>query len=69
VANSLIRPSPQSRADARSLLRVQALQLQAQLDKALKRSAPMDAETRAHLQDSAETLSQALSAKLQRAGA
>jgi len=38
------------------------------LDKALKRSAAMDAETRAHLQDSADTLSQALSAKLYRAG-
>ena len=64
VANSLLRPSPQARADARSLLRVQAQQLQVQLDKALKRRAPMDAETRAHLQDSADTLSQALSAKL-----
>ena len=62
VANSLFRPNPQARADARSLLRVQAQQLQAQLDKALKRRAPMDAESRAHLQDSADTLSQALSA-------
>jgi len=68
VANSLFRPNPQARADARSLLRVQAQQLQVQLDKALKRSAAMDAETRAHLQDSADTLSQALSAKLYRAG-
>ena len=68
VANSLIRPSPQARADARSLLRVQALQLQGQLDKALKRRTPMDAETRAHLEDSADTLSQALSARLYRAG-
>ena len=68
VANSLFRPSPQARADARSLLRVQAQELQSQLDKALKRRTPMDAETRAHLQDSADTLSQALSAKLYRAG-
>jgi hypothetical protein len=68
VAGTLLRPSPQARADARSLLRAQALQLQAQLDKALKRRAPMDAATRAHLQDSADTLSQALSAKLLRAG-
>jgi hypothetical protein len=68
VANSLFRPNPQARADARSLLRVQAQQLQVQLDKALKRSASMDTETRAHLQDSADTLSQALSAKLYRAG-
>jgi hypothetical protein len=42
--------------------------LQGQLDKALKRRTPMDAETRAHLQDSADTLSQALSARLYRAG-
>jgi hypothetical protein len=68
VANSLFRPNPQARADARSLLRVQAQQLQVQLDKSLKRGGPMNAETRAHLQDSADTLSQALSAKLYRAG-
>jgi hypothetical protein len=69
VASSLVRPNPAARADARSLLRAQALQLQAQLDKALKRRTPMDAATRAHLQDSAETLSQALAAKLLRSGA
>ncbi|MGL6109660.1 MAG: zinc-dependent metalloprotease [Rubrivivax sp.] len=68
VAAGVLRPSPQARVDARSLQRVQALQLQAQLDKALKRGVPMDAETRAHLQDSADTLSQALAAKMQRAG-
>jgi hypothetical protein len=68
VASGLIRPSPTARADARSLLRVQAMQLHGQLDKALKRGKPLDAETRAHLQDSADTLSQALSAKLYRAG-
>ena len=67
VASTLLRPSPQARADQRSLLRVQALQLQAQLDKALKRQG-MDAATRAHLQDSAETLAQALAAKTTRAG-
>ena len=68
VAGTLLRPGPQTRADARSLLRMQALMLQAQLDKALKRQSGMDAATRAHLQDSAETLSQALSAKVVRAG-
>ena len=68
VANTLLRPNPQARADARSLLRVQALRLQAQLGKALKRQATMDAATRAHLQDSADTLAQALAAKVQRAG-
>ncbi len=69
VAASLLRTSPTARADARSLLRVQALQLQLQLDKSLKRREPMDADSRAHLQDSADTLAQALSAKMQRVGA
>ena len=68
MAGTLLRPGPQTRADARSLLRAQALQLQAQLDKSLRQPARMDAETRAHLQDSADTLSQALSAKVLRAG-
>jgi hypothetical protein len=68
LANAMLRPSPQARADARSLMRVQALQLQQQLEKALRRRALMDAASRAHLQDSADTLSQALSAKMQRTG-
>ena len=68
IAATLLRSSANGRADARSLLRMQALQLQAQLDKALQRPTAMDAATRAHLQDSADTLAQALSAKVQRAG-
>ncbi len=68
VAGAMLQPSPHARADARSLMRVQALQLQKLLDKSLKRSAAMDAATRAHLQDSADTLNQALAAKMQRAG-
>jgi len=68
VSAVLLRISPQTRADARSLMRVQALQLQTQLDKALKRKGAMNAETRAHLQDSADALNQALSAKVLRAG-
>jgi hypothetical protein len=68
VASTLVRPGPQTRADARGLLRVQALELQAQLDKALRYQRTMDTATRAHLQDSADTLSQALSAKVFRAG-
>ena len=67
MAGTLLRPSPQTRADARSLLRAQALQLQSQLDKVLKHPARMDAETRAHLQDCADTLAQALNAKVLRA--
>jgi hypothetical protein len=69
ISNTLVRPNPTTRADARSLLRVQALQLQAQLEKALKRRGTMGAETRAHLELSADTLAQALTAKLQRSGA
>jgi hypothetical protein len=66
LANALLRQSGTTRADARSLQRVQALQLQAKLDKALKRGGTMGAETRAHLELSADMLSQALSAKVQR---
>ena len=68
VAAALLRPGGHARADARSLLRLQALQLQAQLNQALKRSAALDAASRAHLLDSADTLAQALTAKVQRTG-
>ena len=51
----------------RSLLRIQAQTLLAQIQTALgKRS--YGADTQAHLQDSADTLAQALSARLQRTG-
>jgi hypothetical protein len=69
VAAAMVRPSPQARADARSLMRVQALQLQKQLQRSLKRGDALDTATRAHLQDCAETLEQALSARMQRLGA
>jgi hypothetical protein len=68
VANTMLRPSALSRADARSLMRVQAQALLARINAASRRSG-LSAEARAHLQDSADTLSQALAAKLQRAGA
>ena len=63
----LLRPGALSRADARSLLRAQSQALLARLDAAQRRR-KLNAETRAHLSDSAESLSQALSARLQRAG-
>jgi len=69
VAAVLLHPASLTRADARSLLRVEASGLLARLDRALKHSGGLDAESRAHLQDSAETLRLALSAKLERAGA
>jgi hypothetical protein len=67
VSGLLLRPSAASRADARSLLRAEAQALSKRLDVALKRPG-FSAEARAHLQDSAETLNQALAAKLPRAG-
>lgn len=68
VANMLLRPSSLSRADARSLVRSQAQSLLVRINSASKRNG-LGPEARAHLQDSADTLSQALAAKLQRAGA
>lgn len=68
VANMLLRPGSMSRADTRSLVRAQAQALLARIQTASKRGG-LGAEARAHLQDSADTLSQALAAKLQRAGA
>lgn len=67
VATMLLRPSASSRADARSLLRMEARSLLARLNAAAKRPG-LSAETRAHLLDSADTLTQSLEAKLQRAG-
>jgi hypothetical protein len=67
LSNMLLRPAAASRADARSLLRVEAQGLLARINGAGKR-AGLSAEARAHLADSADTLTQALQAKLQRAG-
>jgi Met-zincin/Domain of unknown function (DUF5117) len=63
----LLRPTSASRADARSLLRVEAQGLLARVTGAAKRPG-LSAEARAHLSDSADTLSQALQARMQRAG-
>lgn len=68
LAGLLLRPSALSRADARSLLRAEARTLRSQLLAAEKRGG-LNAETRAHLLDAADTLGLALDAKLQRAGA
>jgi hypothetical protein len=64
LANTLLRP--QARADARSLLRQQAQALLAKLDGVNRRGTHRDAETRAHLIDSADSLRQALAARLPR---
>jgi hypothetical protein len=67
MAGMLLRPTASSRADARSLLRVEAQGLLTRINAAVKRPS-LSAEARAHLQDSADTLAQSLEAKLQRVG-
>jgi hypothetical protein len=68
LAGLLLRPAALTRADARSLVRVQSQELLGQIQAASKRKG-LSAEARAHLQDSADSLRQALSAPLQRQGA
>jgi hypothetical protein len=58
---------PASRVDARGILREQARTLLPRLEAAAKRRA-LDAESRAHLDDSAETLRRALAAPFPRLG-
>lgn len=67
IATQLLRPAALSRTDARSLVRAQAQALLTRLTTATKRPG-LSAEARAHLQDSADTLQQALTAKLARMG-
>ena len=66
IAGQLLRATS-SRADTRSLIRAEALSLQKSLRAAVARGAG-SAETRAHLQDSLDLLTEALAAKMQRAG-
>jgi hypothetical protein len=66
LAATLLRP--QARADARSLMRQQAQALLARLDAVNRRGTHRDAETRAHLLDCADSLHQALAARLPRSG-
>ena len=67
VALALLRPSPAARADARAPLRRQAEQVLSRIDRALRaRKSRLDIDSRGHLRDSADTLRQALSAKLPR---
>ncbi|MDQ6685774.1 MAG: zinc-dependent metalloprotease, partial [Pseudomonadota bacterium] len=68
IAILLLRPALSSRADTRSLVRSQAKTLLASIHAATRRGG-LSEESRAHLQDSADTLEQALSAKLLRATA
>ncbi|WP_028999338.1 zinc-dependent metalloprotease [Azohydromonas australica] len=68
LAQQLLRPQSLSRADARALVRAEALALLPRLQAAAKRG-DLSPEARAHLLDSADTLQAALSARLERAGA
>jgi hypothetical protein len=67
VAAMLLRPSPQSRADARSLVRREAGILVTRLRAASTRRG-LSPLAQAHLSDSAQTLQRALDASLQRTG-
>lgn len=67
IAAMLVRPAALSRADARSLLRAQAQTLHESIESAAS-SPKLSSEARAHLRDSADTLMQALTAKMSRAG-
>jgi hypothetical protein len=64
----LLRPGSAARADTRSTVRVQARALLEKIRVASRRPGLSD-ETKAHLADSADTLEQALAARLQRTGA
>ena len=67
ISGQLLRPGGASRADTRSLLRAEARALLVRIDRAAGRPA-LSAESRAHLADSADSLRQALDARLQRQG-
>ena len=67
IANALIRPSATMPADARALLRLDALSLRSELSAAMSR-ANWSKEVRAHLAESQSTLDEALKAPLQRSG-
>jgi hypothetical protein len=68
VASMMLRPSQGMPADARSLMRVNAQQLVAELKAAQKKPA-FSREAKAHLAESLDTLSEALKAPMQRVGA
>ena len=67
IAALLLRPSSFGLADARSLVRAQAQALQVRVRAASQRNG-LAADTRAHLQDCADSLAQALQAKVFRPG-
>ena len=66
IANALIKPAPNTPADARSLQRENAIVLGSQMRAAMAK--PMSKEAKAHLSESLNTLGEALKAPMQRAG-
>jgi hypothetical protein len=70
LAALLLRPGSLTRSDARSSIRMQAKSLLERIDAAVKGAGGrrLSAEAQAHLLDSADTLREALAARLQRAG-
>ena len=67
LAALLLRPAAASRADARGIVRAEATDLLARIKAAESRSR-LSADARAHLKDCDDTLTQALSARVVRAG-
>ncbi len=65
VSNALVRPAPATPADARSLARENAIELQGQIRAALAKGGKSK-ESRAHLRESLDTLTEALKAPMQR---
>ena len=66
VSGSMLKALGNTSADARSLMRESAIQLQAQIRAAMVK--PMSKEARAHLAEAANTLNEALKAPFARAG-
>jgi Met-zincin/Domain of unknown function (DUF5117) len=66
LAIAVVRPTATGRADLRGHVREQARALLAKLDATLKKPAALDAQSRAHLADTADTLRQSLAATIQR---
>jgi hypothetical protein len=67
MVNVLLRPAATTPADARSLQRMQAIALRQQIATAMAK--PISVEAKAHLAESLDSLSEALKAPMQRAGA
>jgi hypothetical protein len=68
IVNMMLRTSPTTPADARSLAREDAIEIQGQIRAALAKGG-QSKETRAHLRETLDTLTETLKAPMQRASA